>query len=191
MSVNDFMQLRPDSPGYVNYTEAGKAAAADNKPKSFDASKTFRSIQGASGLGARQLNSNTSESRMSLPLSDVAQSANQRFGKNTNTQTTEIDETAKNLSTRQSTWNQDLAGKNAIGNQDINLNIRRVKEYEPLANNEANRAMGMSLATQFPYKKYENESSSARDIMNSSLGAIPTFLNRATASRLNPVSMSL
>ena len=84
-----------------------------------------------------------------------------------------------------------LSDRQSIGNQDINQERRILTELQPLANNEANRALGMSLATQFPYKKYENESSSARDIMNSSLGAIPTFLNRATASRLNPVSMSL
>lgn len=96
----------------------------------------------------------------------------------------------------------DLSYRTKIEDATLQSNINRIKKYEPLANNEANRAYGMKLdnenralgnqlATQFPYKKYETESSSAREIMNSSLGAIPTFLNRATASRLSPVSMSL
>lgn len=80
---------------------------------------------------------------------------------------------------------------NALSAGELQANINRVKQYEPLANNEANRALGMNLATQFPYKKYESESTSAREIMNNAQSAIPTFLNRATAARLSPVSMSL
>ena len=61
-----------------------------------------------------------------------------------------------------------LADRQSIGNQDINQERRVLTELQPLANNEANRAYGMKLdndnrafgvqlATQFPYKKYETE----------------------------------
>lgn len=52
------------------------------------------------------------------------------------------------------------------GEQDIDLNIRKTKEWQPLANNEANRALGMELqvrnkalgdelATRLPYATFE------------------------------------
>ena len=152
--------------------------------------------KGSLAGGLRAVNSNTAQSRMALPLADVGKSGASRFGNTSNTPKPSSDDNynknaSSDLSTRQSMWNQDLAAKNAIGNQDINLNIRRMKEYEPLANNEKNRALGMDLKTKFPYMQYETETASGREIMNNAQQAIPTFLNRATASRLNPVSMSL
>ena len=152
--------------------------------------------KGSLAGGLRAVNSNTAQSRMALPLADVGKSGASRFGNTSNTPKLSSDDNynknaSSDLSTRQSMWNQDLAAKNAIGNQDINLNIRRMKEYEPLANNEKNRALGMDLKTKFPYMQYETETASGREIMNNAQQAIPTFLNRATASRLNPVSMSL
>jgi hypothetical protein len=65
MTPEDFMQLRPDTPGYINYTEAGRAAARDNKPKPFNADKTFGSVKAASGLGLSTLSSNATQSRLS------------------------------------------------------------------------------------------------------------------------------
>jgi len=110
--------------------------------------------------GLRAVNSNTSQSRMALPLADVGKSGASRFGDTSNTPKPLSDDNynknaSSDLSTRQSMWNQDLAAKNAIGNQDINLNIRRMKEYEPLANNEANRALGMELTTRLPYATFD------------------------------------
>ena len=189
MNPEDFMQLRPDTPGYINYTQAGRSAAADNKPKPFDASKTFRSIKEASGIGDRDSNFNTAKSRMALPLSDTARSGSESFSKSTQSTPQSSVNTDFDLYNKLS--DRSLQDRGAMGNQDIDLTKRKSKEVDTLANNEANRAMGMQLATQFPYKKYETESSSAREMMSSSLGAIPTFLNRATASRINPVSLSL
>ena len=135
----------------------------------------------------RAASSNTTKSRMSLPLSDVAKSGTQSFSTTAPKATPE----SNDFDLFDKLSNRSLQDRGAMGNQDINLTKRKIKEVDTLANNEANRAMSMSLATQFPYRKYEAESSSAREIMNNSQAAIPTFLNRATASRLNPVSLSL
>jgi hypothetical protein len=85
-----------------------------------------------------------------------------------------------------------LADRQSIGNQDINQERRVLTELQPLANNEANRAYGMKLdndnrafgvqlATQFPYKKYETETTAARESMSDTLRTMPSFLNRNTA----------
>lgn len=190
MTPDDFMQLRPDTPGYVNYTEAGRSAAKDNKPKPFNADKTFGSVKAASGLGLRDSISRSTKSRMALPFVDVAKSAVQGLG--TTASPSQLARTeVSDLDRLKGAYDTDYKYRALYGNQDIDLTKRKIREVDTLANNEANRAMSMSLATQFPYKKYETESSSAREIMNNAQSAIPTFLNRATASRINPVSLSL
>ena len=85
----------------------------------------------------------------------------------------------------------DLNARKTQGDQDIEFTRKVITDLRPKANNEANRALGMDLKTKFPYMQYETETASGREIMNNAQQAIPTFLNRATASRLNPVSMSL
>lgn len=78
------------------------------------------------------------------------------------------------------------------GEQDIDLNIRKTKEWQPLANNEMirtlgnelqarNKALGNELAIRFPYAKYEAETTAARESMSDTLRTMPSFLNRNTA----------
>jgi len=140
--------------------------------------------------GLRAANSDTSKARMSLPLSDVAKSGSESFGSNVKPNV-QPQSSNSDFDLYSKLSDRSLKDRGAMGNQDIDLTKRKIREVDTIANNEANRAMGMSLATQFPYKKYEAESTSAREIMNNAQGAIPTFLNRATASRINPVSLSL
>mgnify|MGYP003655567744 FL=1 len=120
----------------------------------------------------------------------MAQSGAQNFGSNVSAKPVK-NSAMDDLDLYTKLSDRSLQDRGAMGNQDIDLTKRKIREVDTLANNEANRAMSMSLATQFPYKKYETESSSAREIMNNAQSAIPTFLNRATASRISPVTLSL
>lgn len=147
-------------------------------------------LSSGAGESLRTVNSDTTQSRMALPLSDTAKSGVQslattgKFSQSTKPELSDLDKL-------KGAYDIDYKYRGLYGNQDIDLSKRKITEVDTLANNEANRAYGMQLATQFPYQKYANESASARSIMDNSQAAIPTFLNRATASRLNPVSMSL
>ena len=90
------------------------------------------------------------------------------------------------------------------GEQDIDLNIRKTKEWQPLANDEANRALGNELQTRnkalgnelairLPYSSFEQNLVSMRQAgvnaanMTSSISG--AYSN--SVSRLNPVSMGL
>ena len=139
----------------------------------------------------RNSNFETTQSRMALPISDVAKAGSESFGKNTRLAPNTQSSLTSDFDLYNKLSDRSLQDRGAMGNQDIDLTKRKIREVDTLANNEANRALGMNLATQFPYQKYANESASARSIMDNSQAAIPAFLNRATASRLNPVSMSL
>lgn len=141
--------------------------------------------------GLRAANSDATQSRMALPMSDVAKFGSQSFSGSTKQSPSVQSQEPDMVTQYRNLSSADLDRVKGLDNQELQANINRIKQYQPLANNEANRAYGMQLATQFPYKKYETESSSAREIMNNAQSAIPTFLNRATASRLNPVSLSL
>jgi hypothetical protein len=89
--------------------------------------------------------------------------------------------------------NTDLEYRKKIEDATLQANINRVKQYEPLANNEKNRALGMELATRLPYSSFEENLRSMRqaginatNMTNSISGAYSN-----SVSRLNPVSMSL
>lgn len=157
--------------------------AASNAVESLGASTNI--------LNLRATNSDATQSRMALPLSDVAKSGSESFSKNTKLAPNTQSSLTSDFDLYNKLSDRSLQDRGAMGNQDIDLTKRKIREVDTLANNEANRAYGMQLATQFPYQKYANESASARSIMDNSQAAIPTFLNRATASRLNPVSLSL
>ena len=64
------------------------------------------------------------------------------------------------------------------GEQDIDLNIRKTKEWQPLANDEMVRTLGNELKTRFPYAQYENEAK----IMNDSAS---TLANSSVLSSFN------
>jgi len=158
MTPEDFMQLRPDTPGYINYTA----------------------------------NSNSTQSRMSLPLSDVAKSGVQSIGT-----TAKSSQPAKtepsDLDRLKGAYDIDYKYRGLYGNQDIDLSKRKIKEVNTLANNEANRALGMELATRLPYASFEQNLTSMRqagvnaaNMTNSISGAY-----NSSVSKLNPVSMSL
>ena len=69
--------------------------------------------------------------------------------------------------------NTDLEYRKKIEDATLQANINRVKQYEPLANNEKIRALGNELKTRFPYAQYENEAKiindSASTLANSSV----------------------
>lgn len=89
--------------------------------------------------------------------------------------------------------NTDLEYRKKIEDATLQANINRVKQYEPLANNEKNRALGMELATRLPYSSFEENLRSMRQAgvnaanMTSSISG--AYSN--SVSRLNPVSMGL
>lgn len=196
MSAQDFLELRPDQAQYVNYTKEGDNARLRNvgsQAISNAASSTTKTAKGTGTLagGLRAINARASQSRMSLPLSDVARGGSKSFSQGIDVPQRQSSSEMSDFDLFNKLSSRSLQDRGAMGAQDIDLTKRKIREVDTLANNEANRAMGMSLATQFPYKKYESESTSAREIMNNAQSAIPTFLNRATAARLSPVSMSL
>lgn len=161
MTPEDFMQLRPDTPGYVNYTEAGRSAAEANRPKRFNANKTFRSVKAASGLGLRELASNASTSRMALPVADTAKSGVQSFSPSTPKKKDEFNINELNslgqleLGLGRKRLDTELEYSKKMGDQTIDFNVNKLNRYDKIANNEANRALGMELSTRLPYAAFE------------------------------------
>lgn len=100
--------------------------------------------------------------------------------------------------------NTDLEYRKKIEDATLQANINRVKQYEPLANNEKiralgnelqtrNKALGNELAIRLPYSSFEENLRSMRQAgvnaanMTSSISG--AYSN--SVSRLNPVSMGL
>lgn len=164
---------------------AGLSRGADNKALDPQRSINSSTSQNRMGFNASKLLNKASGVEKFNPYPTATKSTPNQSRPQLNSQEPDMATQYRNISSA------DLDRVKGLDNQELQANINRVTKYQPLANNEANRAMKMSLATQFPYKKYETESSSAREIMNNAQSAIPTFLNRATASRVNPVSLSL
>ena len=112
-----------------------------------------------SGLGnsdaVRNSNFNTSKSRFSLPATDVAKSGISSFNSSRQT-TSSISQPEPDIATQyRNLSNADLDRVKGLDNQELQANINRIKQYQPLANNEANRALGMELATRLPYATFE------------------------------------
>lgn len=87
----------------------------------------------------------------------------------------------------------ELAARKTQGDQDIAYTDTIITKLRPKANDEANRALGIELATRLPYSSFEENLRSMRqaginatNMTNSISGAYSN-----SVSRLNPVSMSL
>ena len=87
----------------------------------------------------------------------------------------------------------ELAARKTQGDQDIAYTDTIITKLRPKANNEANRALGMELATRLPYSSFEENLRSMRqagvnatNMTNAISGAYSN-----SVSRLSPVSMSL
>lgn len=126
---------------------------------------------------ARQANANTANQRLKNPATG---------------QSWFETPTAEYQSWEEKNRRLDLEDRAARDDQEFRSNMRRLEKFEPKKNNEANRAYGMKLdndnrafgvqlATQFPYKKYETETTAARESMSDTLRTMPSFLNRNTA----------
>ena len=142
-----------------------------------------RDVEGKAVNPQRILNSNTSKLRMSMPktgsfLSKVA--GLEQFKSPSNqpdaTQSAKPVQATSNLPlwaddvARQKEFNKlALERSQGLSAGELQANINRVKQYEPLANNEANRALGMELATKFPYHKYDTEADAFKSVTNNML----------------------
>ena len=162
------------------------------QPYAGEASRSMESgVDAFSSSQSRSANLKATQSRMALPVTEISNSGVNSFANSSQQKNKPLPDEPDMVTQYRNLSSADLDRVKGLDSQELQANINRIKQYQPLANNEANRAMGMQLATQFPYKKYESESTSAREIMNNAQSAIPTFLNRATASRISPVTLSL
>lgn len=133
----------------------------------------------------RDVNSDTTRSRMALPMSDVAKSGSQSFGSLqkqsslAQPQEPDIATQYRNLSSA------DLDRVKGLDNQELQANINRIKQYQPLANNEANRALGMDLATKFPYHKYDTEADAFKSVTNNMLS--PSRFASLASTQVKPM----
>lgn len=127
---------------------------------------------------ARQANANTANQRLKNPATG---------------QSWFETPTAEYQSWEEKNRRLDLEDRAARDDQEFRSNMRRLEKFEPKKNNEANRALGMELATRLPYSSFEENLRSMRqaginatNMTNSISGAYSN-----SVSRLNPVSMSL
>lgn len=79
----------------------------------------------------------------------------------------------------------DLSYRTKIEDATLQSNINRIKKYEPLANNEANRALGMELATKFPYHKYDTEADAFKSVTNNMLS--PSRFASLASTQVKPM----
>ena len=136
-------------------------------------------------LSLRAVNSDTTRSRMALPLSDVAKSGSESFGKNTRLAPSTQSSLASDFDLYNKLSDRSLQDRGAMGNQDIDLTKRKIREVDTLANNEANRALGMDLATKFPYHKYDTEADAFKSVTNNMLS--PSRFASLASTQIKPM----
>lgn len=135
-------------------------------------------------LNLRAANSDATQSRMALPLSDTAKSGVQslattgKFSQSTKPELSDLDKL-------KGAYDIDYKYRGLYGNQDIDLTKRKIKEVDTLANNEANRALGMELATKFPYHKYDTEADAFKSVTNNMLS--PSRFASLASTQIKPM----
>lgn len=202
-SGDELANLRSTSSTYSN----SNLTVEQERQRQLEHAGLTRDTEGRAVNPQRVLNSNTSKSRMFMPkrgsflskatgLEQFKPSSSQPV----TTQAVKPIQATSNLPswaddvTRQKEFNKlALERSQGLSAGELQANINRVKQYEPLANNEKNRALGMELATRLPYSSFEENLRSMRqagvnatNMTNSISGAYSN-----SVSKLNPVSMSL
>lgn len=149
-----------------------------------DAVGGINKLSSGAGESLRAVNSDTTQSRMALPLSDVAKSRVQslattgKFSQSTKPELSDLDRL-------KGAYDIDYKYRGLYGNQDIDLSKRRITEVDALANNEANRALGMDLATKFPYHKYDTEADAFKSVTNNMLS--PSRFASLASTQIKPM----
>lgn len=134
--------------------------------------------------GLRAANSDTTQSRMALPMSDTVKFGVQSLattGKSSQSTKPELSD----LDRLKGVYDIDYKYRGLYGNQDIDLSKRKIKEVDTLANNEANRALGMELATKFPYHKYDTEADAFKSVTNNMLS--PSRFASLASTQIKPM----
>lgn len=141
-------------------------------------------LSSGAGESLRAVNSDTTQSRMALPLSDTA-----KFGVQSLATTGKFSQSTKpelsDLDRLKGVYDIDYKYRGLYGNQDIDLSKRKITEVDTLANNEANRALGMELATKFPYHKYDTEADAFKSVTNNMLS--PSRFASLASTQVKPM----
>jgi len=146
-------------------------------------------LSSGAGESLRTVNSDTTQSRMALPMSDVAKSGVQslattgKFSQSTKPELSKPE--LSDLDRLKGAYDIDYKYRGLYGNQDIDLTKRKIKEVDTLANNEANRALGMELATKFPYHKYDTEADAFKSVTNNMLA--PSRFDSLASAQIKPM----
>lgn len=146
-------------------------------------------LSSGAGESLRTVNSDTTQSRMALPISDVAKSGVQslattgKFSQSTKPELSKPE--LSDLDRLKGAYDIDYKYRGLYGNQDIDLSKRKITEVDTLANNEANRAYGMQLATQFPYHKYDTEADAFKSVTNNMLS--PSRFASLASTQIKPM----
>lgn len=141
-------------------------------------------LSSGAGESLRTVNFDATQSRMALPLSDVAKSGVQslattgKFSQSTKPELSDLDRL-------KGAYDIDYKYRGLYGNQDIDLSKRKITEVDTLANNETNRAYGMQLATQFPYHKYDTEADAFKSVTNNMLS--PSRFASLASTQVKPM----
>ena len=135
--------------------------------------------------GLRAANSDATQSRMALPLSDVAKFGSESFSKNAKLAPNTQSSLTSDFDLYNKLSDRSLQDRGAMGNQDIDLTKRKIKEVDTLANNEANRALGNELATKFPYHKYDTEADAFKSVTNNMLS--PSRFASLASTQIKPM----
>ena len=141
-------------------------------------------LSSGAGDSLRTVNFNTTQSRMASPLSDTAKSGVQslattgKFSQSTNPELSDLDRL-------KGAYDIDYKYRGLYGNQDIDLSKRKITEVDTLANNEANRALCMDLATKFPYHKKYTEADAFKSVTNNMLS--PSIFASLASTQIKPM----
>ena len=140
-------------------------------------------------LNLRAANSDATQSRMALPMSDVAKSGVQslattgKFSQSTKPELSKPE--LSDLDRLKGAYDIDYKYRGLYGNQDIDLSKRKITEVDTLANNEAIRALGNELATKFPYHKYDTEADAFKSVTNNMLS--PSRFVSLASTQIKPM----
>lgn len=194
-SGDELTGLRSTSSTYSN----SNLTVGQERQRQLENAGLARGVEGKALDPQRILNSDTSRLRMSMPKtgSFLSKAAGlEQFKSPSNqpdaTQSAKPVQATSNLPlwaddvARQKEFNKlALERSQGLSAGELQANINRVKQYEPLANNEANRALGMDLATKFPYHKYDTEADAFKSVTNNMLS--PSRFASLASTQIKPM----
>lgn len=138
-------------------------------------------LSSGAGESLRAVNSNTTQSRMASNVAKFGVQSLETTGKFSQSTKPELSD----LDRLKGAYDIDYKYRGLYGNQDIDLSKRKITEVDTLANNEANRALGMDLATKFPYHKYDTEADAFKSVTNNMLS--PSRFDSLASTQIKPM----